>query len=336
MNETTQISAVIPTYNRAKTLSRAIDSVFAQSYPVSEVVIVDDGSTDNTRDVVKRYRDRIRYVYQPNAGVASARNRLVNEARFDWIAFLDSDDYWLPDHIKRMVNAIEFTKGEAALYFADIIRPPDEQKVSLWEICQFKPTSPLELSRDAGDWVLTNIQPMMLQASVIRREKYHESGALPENLRTREDTLLFLKFGLLFPLCAVQGCGTVMMSDGGMRLTKEIHYATVAYALATIAFLKEVLALRDSISGTRRRHLKEKLSDAYFGAGRAFYRQNARLTSMRYLLHSALVSRKVFMGCLRQSARQLPAPFRRFQRLRPVNGKAAISSPDSVLNNHEV
>src|ERR1051326_6725747 len=115
MNETTQISAVIPTYNRAKTLSRAIDSVFAQSYPVSEVVIVDDGSTDNTRDVansvpipfddvagddgstdntrdvVKRYRDRIRYVYQPNAGVASARNRLVNEARFDWIVFLDSD-----------------------------------------------------------------------------------------------------------------------------------------------------------------------------------------------------------------------------------------------------
>jgi len=284
------------------------------------VVIVDDGSTDNTRDVVKKYGDRIHYVYQPNAGVASARNRLVNEAGVNWIAFLDSDNYWLPDHIKRMVNAIEFTKGEAALYFADIIRPPDEQKISLWDICQFKPTSPLELSREAGDWVLTNIQPMMLQASVIRREKYHESGGLPENLRTREDTLLFLKFGLLYPLCAVPGCGTVMMSDGGMRLTKEIGYTTVGYALATIAFLKEVLALRDSISATRRQHLTEKLSDAYFGAARAFYRQRARLTSMRYLLHSALVSRKVFMGCMRRSSRLPFVPFRRFNPSPAVKG----------------
>ncbi|SRR6266481_5313239 len=320
MNETTRISAAIPTYNRAKTLSRAIDSVFAQSYPVSEVVVVDDGSTDDTHSVIKKYGDRIRYFYQPNAGVASARNRLVEEARFNWIAFLDSDDYWLPNHLQRIANAIELTKGEAALYFSDVQRPPEEQSGSLWQICHFNPASPLELSRDAGDWVLTNIQPMMLQSSVIRREKYRESGALPGNLRTREDTLLFLKFGLLYPLCAVPGCGTVMMSDGGMRLTKEIDYTTVTYALATIAFLKEVLALRDSISATRRQHLMEKLSDAYFGAARAFYRQRARLTSMRYLLHSALVSRKVFMGCMRQSSRLLFVPFRRFNPSPAVKG----------------
>lgn len=313
MSEPVRISAVIPTYNRAKTLARAIDSVLAQTLPVSEIIIVDDGSTDETRRIVENYGDRVRYFYQANAGVASARNRLVEQSRFDWIAFLDSDDYWLPDHLKRMVDAIESTHGKAALYFCDILRPPDEQMRSLWEICRFNPTAPFELAIDAGDWVLNNIQPMMLQASVIRREKYQQCGALPTNLRTREDTLLFLKFGLLYPLCAVNGCGTVMMSDGGQRLTKELHFTTITYALATVSFLNEVLALNVPISAARRKLLMAKLSDAYFGAGRAFYRQRERLRSVRYLLHSALASPRVFASCLAQSSQKLLAPLRQFQ-----------------------
>src|SRR4051812_17628622 len=124
MTEPIRISAVIPTYNRAKTLARAINSILAQTFPLSEILVVDDGSTDDTRRVVESYGDRVRYFNQANAGVASARNRLVDEARFNWIAFLDSDDYWLPDHLRRMADAIESTQGEAALYFSDVLRPP--------------------------------------------------------------------------------------------------------------------------------------------------------------------------------------------------------------------
>jgi len=299
-----QFSAVIPSYNRDRTLGRAIDSVLAQEYRAAEILVIDDGSNDGTAELVARYGQSVRYFYQPNSGVSAARNRGVKESQHDWIAFLDSDDYWLPQHLKRMAHAIEATNGQAGVYFSDVKRPLDEGGNSLWELCQFEIASPFEFMSEAEDWVLKKIQPMMLQASVLRREKYWECGALPSALRTREDTLLFLKMGLLFPVCAVSGCGTAMMADGGMRLTKEIDCTTVDYALATIFFLKEVLALKQLISAQRRKHLKAKLSDAYFGAGRAFYRQKKHLTAAWYLLQSACVSRTVFARCLLRSSRQ--------------------------------
>jgi glycosyltransferase involved in cell wall biosynthesis len=101
-----QISAVIPAYNRENTVARAIDSALSQEYSASEIIVIDDGSTDQTRKVVETYCKEVRYVYQTNGGVSAARNRGVNEAKCEWIAFLDSDDYWLPQHLRRMVNAI--------------------------------------------------------------------------------------------------------------------------------------------------------------------------------------------------------------------------------------
>lgn len=90
------ISVVIPTYNRAGFVAGALESVLAQTEDDYEVIVVDDGSTDNTQDVLKPYMDKIRYVRQNNAGVSSARNTGIQEAKGQWIAFLDSDDLWLP------------------------------------------------------------------------------------------------------------------------------------------------------------------------------------------------------------------------------------------------
>ena len=79
--------------------------------------------------------------------------------------------------------------------------------------CGFEIEGEWELKRDAAEWAFMRIQPMMLQASVLSRRVYWEVGGLPEQLRTREDTLLFFKLGLLYPACAVSGCGTVMTSE---------------------------------------------------------------------------------------------------------------------------
>jgi len=81
--EEIQISAVIPVYNREKTIARAIESVLAQEYPPAEIIVIDDGSKDATREIVQKYGDKVRYVYQDNAGVAAARNRGVSEAKLD-------------------------------------------------------------------------------------------------------------------------------------------------------------------------------------------------------------------------------------------------------------
>ena len=85
------ISVIIPTYNRAKHVTKAIDSVLAQSYTDYEIIVVDDGSTDNTRKALEPYTNNIKYIYQPNAGVSSARNNGIKSAQGQWIAFLDSD-----------------------------------------------------------------------------------------------------------------------------------------------------------------------------------------------------------------------------------------------------
>lgn len=91
---TATVSVVIPTYNRAALLAKAVESVLAQSVLPDEVVIVDDGSTDETHELCAQWPSPVRYVYQQNAGVSAARNRGINEARGRYIAFLDSDDVW--------------------------------------------------------------------------------------------------------------------------------------------------------------------------------------------------------------------------------------------------
>jgi glycosyltransferase involved in cell wall biosynthesis len=99
-----KVSVVIPTYNSANYLSDAIDSVMNQTVQCFEIIVVDDGSFDDTKNILTPYLKDIRYFYQDNAGSAKARNVGINAAKGEWIAFLDSDDYWENNHIEMMVS----------------------------------------------------------------------------------------------------------------------------------------------------------------------------------------------------------------------------------------
>jgi glycosyltransferase involved in cell wall biosynthesis len=111
-----KVTAAITTYNRAAFLPGALESVFAQTRPADEVLVVDDGSTDDTRDVLDAYRDRVRVVHQENAGRSGARNRAVEEARGELLSFLDSDDRWLPGKLERQVPVLEGNAGVAMVH----------------------------------------------------------------------------------------------------------------------------------------------------------------------------------------------------------------------------
>ena len=91
------VSVIIPTHNYGRFLSRAITSVLEQTIPVLETIVVDDGSTDNTREVARSFGDKIRYVYQECRGPSAARNAGMRLAQGEWVGFLDSDDWWLPE-----------------------------------------------------------------------------------------------------------------------------------------------------------------------------------------------------------------------------------------------
>ena len=101
------VSAVIPAYNAGKYVGRAIESVLAQTRKADEIIVVDDGSTDDTAEVVERFGDAVRFIRQENAGASFARNTGIEAATSDWIAFLDADDEWLPNKLKLQTEHLE-------------------------------------------------------------------------------------------------------------------------------------------------------------------------------------------------------------------------------------
>jgi glycosyltransferase involved in cell wall biosynthesis len=106
MNRTISITVIIPTFNRRRFITEAVDSVLAQNIDDLEIIVVDDGSTDGTYDILKPYMKTIRYIHQDNRGVSAARNRGVRESRGELLAFLDSDDLWSPEKLKTQINKV--------------------------------------------------------------------------------------------------------------------------------------------------------------------------------------------------------------------------------------
>lgn len=127
MNEL--VSIIMPSYNTTKFISETIESVLAQTYPNLELLIVDDCSTDNTDDVVRQYLsdERIHYIKNDaNSGAALSRNRALREAKGKWIAFLDSDDLWLPEKLEKQISFME--KNNYCFSYTNYIEIDEESK----------------------------------------------------------------------------------------------------------------------------------------------------------------------------------------------------------------
>lgn len=193
------VSAIVATYNRADVVSQAIESILGQTYENLEVIIVDDGSTDGTVEVLERFGSRLRILRQQNAGPSAARNRGIAAARGEIISFLDSDDIWLPKKIERQVallekagNSVPCCVCNAELLFKD--RPTTTS---------FR-NSRLYPSPEEGLWlnatlVLLNRFLLFNQMVAIRREALARIGGFDESLRYLEDYDLALRLSLLGP-----------------------------------------------------------------------------------------------------------------------------------------
>lgn len=114
-----RVSVVMPTFNCALYVGRAVDSVLNQTYRDYELVVVDDGSTDNTADIVARYEDKITYCYQNNSGVSAARNRALKNSGGEFIAYLDADDLWYPQKLERQIEFLDGHK-ECGLLHSEV------------------------------------------------------------------------------------------------------------------------------------------------------------------------------------------------------------------------
>jgi glycosyltransferase involved in cell wall biosynthesis len=261
----TTVAAVVPTHDRGALLERALESVFAQTRPPDELIVVDDGSTDDTPERLRRLAPRVRCIRQPNRGGAAARNLGARSAASEWIAFLDDDDVWAPDHLERVAAAIAATGGAAGFYFRDTERlAADGSRRSQWETAGLKVRAPHQLEPDATAWALMPTQPFMLQAAVFRRALLLEQGGLDESLVRRHDTDLFLRLAIGRGACAVAGAGATVSADdrSGGRLTERWDGRSQVYWDCTVRMYRKALDASPGLADDERRELASRLASA--------------------------------------------------------------------------
>jgi len=205
------VSVIIPALNAEPFIGRCLDSVFGQNHKRLEVIVIDDGSTDLTLDVIRKYGSRIIIVSQENQGPSSARNRGLAIAHGEFVAFLDADDYWLPEFISRCLKFFE--------YFPDADAVSTGQKIFSWD----------------GK---VSINPRFLQEGVARQEakllnEFFSFWAEHDHIRTGS---------CLFRRTLLQRAGYL---QEGLRIGEDLEYWGYLATFGTWGFIPEVLWVGD-------------------------------------------------------------------------------------------
>jgi len=253
------VSVIIPAYNQGHYLAEAIQSVLDQTHQDFEIIVVDDGSTDDTRQIAERFSDpRVHYVYQQNRGLSGARNTGIRHARGAYLTYLDSDDQFLPEKLNLLVTELE-AKPEIGLVAGQAI-PIDETGQRIGKMFN-KP-----LPEDCADLLLGN--PLHVGSVMVRREWQETAGFFDETLRSYEDWDMWLRLALAGcrmgwvarPVSLYRFHRAQMTRDGGQMTT------------ATFAVLKKLYDNPSDLPD-RWRMMKDKAySSAYLRAAFQSYR----------------------------------------------------------------
>lgn len=185
------VSIVIPLYNKTHYIRRAIDSVLAQTYSNFELIVVDDGSTDGSGDVVRLYADtRIRLITQENAGVSAARNRGVELAAGEWVAFLDADDEWMPRFLERVIG-FSLAHRSLVTIFTNIT---SFRENTPWLVCPFSEAQVLE------DYfafsILNGGRGITASSVIVRKPSMEDIGGFPVGIHRSEDSDTWIRLAV--------------------------------------------------------------------------------------------------------------------------------------------
>ena len=185
-----KISVIIPSYNRYLFLKRAINSVLAQTYSSSEIIVIDDGSTDTTREIKKEF-ENIVYVYQKNSGVSSARNLGIKTAQYEWLAFLDSDDTWETNKLEEQVK-FHTNNPDILMSYTDEIWIRNAQEIKI----------PKKFQKVGKDVFLENISYCNIAPSsvLVHQSLFSFCGVFDTNLEVCEDYDLWLRIAVHYQI----------------------------------------------------------------------------------------------------------------------------------------
>jgi len=184
------VSVIIPTYNRAHLIGRAIQSVLNQTYQDFEVIVVDDGSTDNTEEVIKEFQrkdERIKYIkHEKNKGGSAARNTGIKAARGKYIAFQDSDDEWLPEKLEKQMQVFENAPAEVGVVYTGFWRIKGNKKTCI-------PSSNIKGKRGDIHKILLRRNFIALPTVVVKKTYFRKAGMFDERLPRLQDWELFIR-----------------------------------------------------------------------------------------------------------------------------------------------
>lgn len=269
-----KVSVVIPTYNRADKVSATVESVLAQTFSDLEVIVVDDGSSDDTEQVLRQaFGDRIRYYAQVNQGVSVARNKGIEEARGEWIAFLDSDDRWERDKLEWQFKALD-QFGQCAGCYTDIRFFNHPETRSLFQMaaedgCRHEgmmgvnPDVLQRLVRPGGAGMVVCLSSLLARADLVRR-----TGGFDPHLLYSQDSEFMFRLAMLTGFCYLNR--PLVWFD---RSPAEIRHVGVSSDWNRMDFflqdsqrrLEGLLRLSESLPPPVRKLIREQLCSIHSG-----------------------------------------------------------------------
>lgn len=258
------ISIIIPTFNRRDYITTALDSVLKQTYEDHEIIVVDDGSTDDTKDVLKPYQDNIRYFYQDNSGIPTTRNRGIREARGDYIAFLDSDDYWLPEKLERQIEC--FSKN------------PHYGMVAT-RCSSIRPDGRLREKNRPGKsgWVLIDLFKanfIRTSSAMIKKECLDTVGVFDESLPECEEYDLWLRIAKQYPVGFINDPLSVYTDNPEGVSTDSLAGRLLRLKVLEKDYLKECIPSPV---------YRKRLASNYHYVGRHYLRRGEKIEGRKYL-----------------------------------------------------
>jgi len=206
------VSVVVPAYNAGQYLKQAINSILTQSHAILEIIIVNDGSTDNTADVASSFNDpRVRIVTKTNGGMSSARNAGVNKAKGEFLAFLDADDYWMPDKLEKQIALLQSKPDIGFCSTATRVETPEGTFVNEWSCPDIK-ISTLHT-------IFANSAAIAGSASSIltRMSIHRAAGQFDETLTGLEDTDMWIRYAAQSEyLCIAETLTVILKREGSV------------------------------------------------------------------------------------------------------------------------
>ncbi len=252
----TTISVIVPTYNRQASLARALDSVLAQTRPAEEIIVVDDGSTDATAEMVRQRYPQVRYFHQTNRGVSAARNHGIARARGEWIALLDSDDQWLPEKLAVQIQHLQRHPGHPLCHCDEI-----------W-IRHGRRVNPMKKHAKHGGWIFRHCLPLCVispSAALIRRSLLEEVGGFDETLPACEDYDLWLRICAHHPVLLVKQALLIKYGGHADQLSRR-YWGMDRFRIQALAKILERGELSSGDAQAARAMLLEKIRIYQAGA----------------------------------------------------------------------